>query len=85
MELIDILLTQDFNRAHAEKICKDVSNDDFDTDSDPITAFIISKYQENDNAYDRASTEAMILDLSYAIDQLSKAKYILNISLKNLE
>lgn len=68
--LVEILATQDYSYAHAETLCDQVLNENFDISKDPVSGIIINAFVDNDfSDYD-----AMVTGLSYAISMLERAK-----------
>ena len=71
--LKEVLLSQDMGEKNADNLCDDALSGSMDAERDPIS-FIISK-AFIDNEY--SDYEGMAQDLSYAINQLAKAKEVI--------
>jgi hypothetical protein len=78
--LFDYLITQDMGDKCAENLCEKVLNDEFDANSDPISAIIINAFKNN--LYGKIPSESDFnqfeTDLDYAINQLNRVKAFLN-------
>ncbi len=68
--LVEALLTQDMGQKGADKICDAVLDDTFDASKDPVSAIIVKAFLDNNYI----EYDSMVTDLSYAINQLQKAK-----------
>ncbi len=70
LKLSELLATQDMGKKGIDQICDAVLSNTFDYSKDPLTGIIVNAFESNDYS----DYESMVTDLSYAINQLSKAK-----------
>ena len=76
--LRDILLTQDYSEKYVDTMLEKLIADELDMSNDPITGYIINAFQraiDNRSFGDEDDFLSDVdCDLSYAIDQLTRAR-----------